>query len=149
MTRFLAESINYKVTSEYESVTLHFKSNNLKKSAYIGDFYGDPDCAIISWDEKYLVVAGCGLIIYRLVEPFNEVGVAKNSPQYSEFFNDVEDIWWINGLHQNDIDGDLKYFRFVAANKDGEFIYKLNAEVFSIGKISTIDNIQTNVNGDH
>ena len=148
MTRFLAESINYKVTSEYESATLHFKNNNFKKPVYIGHFYGDPECAIISRDEKYLVVAGCGLIIYRLVEPFNEVSVDKSSAQYSEFFSETNNIWWVNGLHQTDIDSDWKYFRFVAANKEGEVIYKMNAEDFSIEKISSsIDNIQTNVNG--
>lgn len=150
MIRYLAESINYKVTSEYESVTLHFKSNNLKKSIYIGHFYGDPDCAIISRDEKYLVVAGCGLIIYKLIEPFNEVGVAKSSPQYSEFFNDANNIWWVNGLHQIDIDSGWKYFRFVAANKEGEFIYKMDTEDFSIEKISSpVDNIQTNAKDGH
>jgi len=146
MTRYLAESINYKVTSEYESVTLYLK-NHIKKPVYIGHFYGDPDCAIISRDEKYLVVAGCGLIIYRLVEPFNQNDNTENLTQYSEFFQEPENIWWVNRLHQTDIDSDWKYFRFVAANKDGEFIYKMNSENFSIEKISSlVDNIQTNVN---
>jgi hypothetical protein len=137
MIRYLAESENYKVTSEHESVTLHFKKKLLKTSVYIGHFYGDPDCAIISRDEKYLVVAGCGLVVYRLIEPFNEVGIEKSSPQYSEFFNDPPNIWWINGLHQTDVDSDWKYFRFVAANNEGEFIYKMNSEDFSLEKISS------------
>jgi hypothetical protein len=73
-----------------------------------GDFYGDPDCGIISRDEKYLVVAGCGLIIYRLIEPFSEYGDAKNPSQDSEFFRDPENHWWIYGLHQTVIDADWK-----------------------------------------
>jgi len=137
MIRHLAESENYKVTSEYESATLHFKNKLIRKSVYIGDFYGDPDCAIISRDEEYLVVAGCGLIIYRLKEPFTEFGDSRQSTQYSEFFREPENHWWINGLHQTNIDNDWKYFRFVAANNEGEFIYKMNADDFSVEKISS------------
>ena len=135
MIRYLAESENYKVTSEYEYATLHFKNKVFGKSLYIGDFYGDPDCAIISRDEKYLVVAGCGLIIYRLKEPFTEYSGSENSTQYSEFFREPENIWWISELHQTDSDIDWKYFRFVSTHNDVEFIYKMNADVFGIEKI--------------
>ena len=142
MTRYLAESENYKVTSEYEYATLHFKNRLFCNSVYIGDFYGDPDCSIISRDEKYLVVAGCGLIIYKLKEPFKEYS-NQNSNQYSEFFREPENHWWINGLHQADVDDDWKYFRFVAANNEGEFIYKMNAEDFSFEKLaSSVDSQQ-------
>jgi hypothetical protein len=144
MIRYLAESENYKVTSEYEYATLHFKNKLFGGSVYIGDFYGDPDCAIISRDEKYLVVAGCGLIIYRLKEPFMEYVGNENSNQYSEFFREPENDWWINGLHQTDVDGDWKYFRFVASNKEGEFIYKMNVEDFNIEKIGSSVGSQAN-----
>ena len=145
MIKYLAESKNYKVTSEYESVTLHLKNKLLKQSVYIGYLYGDPDCAIISKDEKYLVVAGCGLLIYNLLEPFNEVCIDQPTFQYSEFFNNADNVWWVNGLHQTDIDADWKYFRFVAANNEGEFIYKMNAEDFNIEKISSpLDSQQAN-----
>lgn len=137
MIRCLAESENFKVTSEYEYVTLHFKNNLFVKSVYIGDFYGDPDCAIISRDEKYFVVAGCGLVIYKLKEPFKEYSDEENSDQYSEFFRKPDNIWWIKELHQTDVDDDWKYFRFVAAKNEGEFIYKMNAEDFNIEKISS------------
>jgi hypothetical protein len=142
MIRHLAESENYKVTSEYEYATLHFKNKLIEKSVYIGNFYGDPDCAIISRDEKYLVVAGCGLIIYRLITPFSEYEDSKKSTQFSEFFGEPENLWWVNGLHQTEIDSDPKWFRFVAANNDGEFIYKMNVDDFSIEKISSSNNKQ-------
>ena len=138
MTRHLAESDNFRVTSEYEYVTLHFKNRLFKKSVYLGDFYGDPDCAIISKDEKYLVVAGCGLIIYRLKEPFREYGTATPHHQYFEFFRKPPDIWWINGLNQIMADSDWKYFRFVAANSDGEFTYKMDAESFKVERIDSL-----------
>src|SRR4029078_4833828 len=85
MTRYLAESTNYKVTSEYEYVTFHFKNRPSKKPVYLGDFYGDPDCAIISKDEKYVVAGGCGLIIYRLQEPFQEYGSDNHITNISNF----------------------------------------------------------------
>ena len=110
MTRILAESDNYKVTSEYEYVTLHFKDQISRKSIYIGDFYGDPDCAIISMNEKYVVTAGCGLIIYKLQEPFNEFSNHKNPDQYIEFFREPTNIWWVKDLYQSDLD-QSKYFR--------------------------------------
>jgi hypothetical protein len=138
MTRYLAESENYKVTSEYEIVTLHFKNRLFKKPLYVGDFYGDPDCAIISRDEKYLVMAGCGLIIYRLQEPFEEYGSSKPTEQYFEFFRDPPSHWWTNGLHQTDVDSDWKFFRFVAANDEGEFIYKMDSTTFEVEKISIV-----------
>jgi hypothetical protein len=144
MIRYLAESENYKVTSEYEYATLHFKSKPLKESIDIGDFYGDPNCAIISRDERYVVVGGCGLIIYRLEEPFAEYGDDKNTNQYFEFFREPPNDWWINGLHQTNIDSDRKYFRFIAANNDGEFIYRMDAESFKVEKInSSLDNTLT------
>ena len=134
MLRYLAESENYKVTSEYEYVTLHFKNKPSRKPVYIGHFYGDPECAIISRNERYIAVCGCGLIIYKLDEPFIEYGETKNPNQYSEFFRDPH--WWINGLHQTDVDSDWKYFRFVAANEEGEFIYKMDSDSFKIEKIN-------------
>jgi len=101
-----------------------------------GDFYGDPECAIISRGEKYLIMAGCGLIIYYLQEPFEQYLYDKSSTQYFYFFNEPSNIWSINGLRQEDIDSDLDSFRFVAANDDGEFIYKMNAKTFEIEMIS-------------
>lgn len=127
MIRNLAESEHYKVTSQFEYVTLHFKGKIFKKPVYPGDFYGDPDCCIISKDEQYLVVAGCGIIVYRLAEPFNEYGSAAVVQQYAEFFREPPHHWWIRELHQAEMDGECKYFRFVAEHEEGEFVYRMNA----------------------
>ncbi len=137
MIRHLAESDNYKVTSEYEYATLHFKNYLLKKSVHIGDFYGDPDCAIISSNEKYLVIAGCGLIIYKLEEPFIDYCTDKDVNQYSVFFTDPQNTWWVEKLHQTDTDSNGKFFRFFATNNDGESLYKMNAETFQIERLES------------
>lgn len=140
MIKYLAESENYKVTSEYESVSLHFKKRLMKKPLFIGDFFGDPECAMISRDEKYVVMAGCGLIIYKLQEPFAPYGENDIPGQFFEFFRDPSNNWWINGLHQTNIDSDWKYFRFVAANDEGESIYKMDSNNFEIEMISAAPN---------
>ena len=134
--KYLAESENFKVISEYENVNLVFKNNKSKNEICIGDFYGDPECAIISKNEEYIVTAGCGLIIYFLKEPYTEFKYNKKSDQFVELFRDPKNIWWINGLHQTEIDDDWKYFRFVASNDFGEQIYKLNVENLQLEKIS-------------
>ena len=134
--KYLAESENFKVISEFETVTLLWKKEKSKKEICIGDFYGDPECAIISKNEEYVVTAGCGLIIYFLKEPFSEFQYNKKSTQFIELFRDPKNTCWINGLHQNEIDNDWKYFRFVALNDFGEQIYKLNIENLKLEKIS-------------
>lgn len=143
MERYLAESKNYKVTSEYEMVFLHFKAEPQRKPILIGDFYGDPECAIISRDEKFVVMAGCGIIIYRLQDPFKEFKYdsKKRQDQFTEFYRKEPNVWWTNGLHQTTTDMDWKFFRFVAANKDGEFIYKMDSTTFEVERINILPNI--------
>jgi hypothetical protein len=132
--RYLAESENYRVTSEYEYVTLNFKNDALNKSICIGDFYGDPTCAIISRDEKYVAMAGCGIIIYKLIEPFENFEYDKTTSQYSELFRTNNNYWWIDGLHQS-VGTDWKYIQFIARNDEGQFIYKMDTESFILEKI--------------
>jgi hypothetical protein len=127
MIRDLAESEHYKVTSQFEEVTLHFKDRIWKKPIYLGDFYGEPDCCIISGNEQYLVVAGCGLIVYRLVAPFDEYGSAADPYQYAELFKEPPHPWEISGLHQAASDADWNYFRFVAEHDEGKFVYRMHA----------------------
>lgn len=49
---------------------LNFYIQATEKVVIIGDIYGDVDIALISPDEKYCVMAGCGIIVYYLKEPF-------------------------------------------------------------------------------
>lgn len=134
MIRYLAESEHFKVTAEYETVYLQFKMHPGRRRIIIGDFYGDPQCAIISCDEKYVAIAGAGLIIYRLQEPFDSYQYETSSRQYAEFFRFEPKLWWLNGLHQDDIDQDCKYFRFIAANDEGLVIYRMDACTFELKK---------------
>lgn len=87
----LAESKHYIVYHEYESVIMEIKGTN--REIQIGDFYGDPQMAIISDDEKFCVICGCGLIIYYLREPFREYKYDMLSEQWKEWGRDEKVVW--------------------------------------------------------
>ena len=96
----LVKSENYRVVYEWETVTL--LKNDGSFSVKIGDFYGDPECGIIDENEKWCAIAGCGIIIYRLEEPFLEYEYNKKTNQWVEFGREANDIWWITNIHQHD-----------------------------------------------
>lgn len=96
----LAESKHYMVYSEYESVTMLIKAT--KKELLIGDFYGDPQGAIIAEDETYCIMWGCGVIIYYLAEPFKEYEYDIKTKQWNEWGRDKPIVWIENIESIND-----------------------------------------------
>jgi hypothetical protein len=131
MKRLLAQSEKFKIVSEYEYVHLVFNTHNIlrgDKTVYIGDFYGDPTCALISKDERYLVVGGNGIIIYLIQKPFALYDRSSISTQFKELFRDPENTLWIDALYQSELDQDWKYFRAVIDTDDDVSVYKINAE---------------------
>lgn len=96
----LAESKHYMVYSEYESVTMLIKAT--KKELLIGDFYGDPQGAIIAEDETYCIMWGCGVIIYYLSEPFKEYEYDIKTKQWNEWGRDKPIVWIENIESIND-----------------------------------------------
>ncbi|MCH5348052.1 MAG: hypothetical protein J1E40_01900 [Oscillospiraceae bacterium] len=93
----LAECKRYAVISEYETVYLIDKTANTK--IIIGDFYGDPNGAIIDPNEKFVVMYGCGIIVYFLVPPFKEYTYNTKTAQWFEIGRN-EDIMWIQKVLQ-------------------------------------------------
>ena len=73
----MAESNNYLILNEYEKVFLKLKATS--QLILIGEFYGDPDVALISDDETYCAVGGEGVIIYYLRDPFEEFSTNHKS----------------------------------------------------------------------
>jgi hypothetical protein len=96
MDSILAESKNYLITNEYEMAFLNFKNSD--KKICIGDFYGDPQVAIISNDETICVMAGCGIIVYYLKEPFEEYKYNSFSKQWKELFREKGNEKWIDDV---------------------------------------------------
>lgn len=104
--RILAESENYKIFGSYESVYLVDKSKG--SEIYIGDFYGDPNGAVIDRRERFAAMYGCGLILYFIREPFESYQYEKKSPQWFEFGRS-EPTAWIENVIQTD-DDNLELF---------------------------------------
>lgn len=98
----LTSNDNYKIANEYESVYLINKNTNSK--ILIADFYGNPASAIISLDEKYCAIVGCGLVVYFLKEPYQEYEYNLNTNQWKEWGrNNTENLIWIDSVKQKNI----------------------------------------------
>lgn len=93
----LAESNNYKVVGEYETVTLINKRTALSVS--IGDFYGDPQGAVIDTYERFAAIYGCGLIVYFIREPFENYSYGKETSQWFEVGRNEPVMWIDNVVH--------------------------------------------------
>lgn len=132
MGSILAESENLLVKNEYEKVFLIFKSNSRK--IYIGDFYGDPQAAVISNDESFCVMVGCGLIIYYLQEPFEEFGYNISTRQWKELFRESGKEWWIEDVEL--VDDSTIMFTVEEVDTENGGRYKMN--VNSIEPIKSI-----------
>jgi hypothetical protein len=91
----LAISLKFQVSHEYEVVYLD-RPNAPK--VVIGDFYGDPSCAVISPGETWCAIAGAGLIIYFLKEPFEPYQYDRLTDQWIEFGREKNDLWWVESL---------------------------------------------------
>jgi hypothetical protein len=124
----LAESKNFVIMNEYEKVFLVFKNSNRK--ICIGDFYGDPQDAIISNNECFCVMVGCGLIIYYLHEPFEEYRYNVSTNQWEELFRENGKTWWIEDVKNVDESTILISVEEVDNENGGR--YKLNVNSFEL-----------------
>lgn len=92
----LAESKKYIIFNDYETVILKIKE--LNKEILIGDFYGDPQMAIISRNETICVMCGCGIIIYYLQEPFEKYEYNKQASQWREWGRTPGEEIWVENI---------------------------------------------------
>ena len=93
----LAESKHYLVYKDYEDVTLKVKETG--REIRIGDFYGEADLAVISQDEKFCVMSGCGVIIYFLKEPFREYEYYVTTSQWKEWGRECpKEVIWVDSI---------------------------------------------------
>jgi hypothetical protein len=94
--RELARSRNYAVLHEYEEAFLETSDG---RRVSLGSFYGDPECALIDEAERWCVVAGCGLVVYFLREPFSPVNICP-SEQYVWVYPAWVNPQWVVGMSQ-------------------------------------------------
>ena len=86
--RELARSAGYIVQHEYEQACVIAADG---RQASLGEFYGDPAVALVDVEEKWCAVAGEGLVICWLEQPFG---------QYVEYFRQPGDVRWVTDLRQ-------------------------------------------------
>lgn len=87
-SREMARSAQFSIQHEYE----HAKVTRADgRHASLGEFYGDPAVALIDINEQWCAVAGEGLVLCRLEQPFG---------QCVEYFRQPGEVRWITGLRQ-------------------------------------------------
>ncbi len=89
----IAESENYAVVRECEDCYLMFK-NMSRRSVSIGDFYGDAQFALIDKNERFVVMGGCGIIIYFLHDPWDLYSYNKKTDQWLELGRGESDMYY-------------------------------------------------------
>ena len=87
-THELARSADYIVQHEYEQARVTAVDG---RHASLGEFYGDPAVALIDINEQWCAVAGEGLVLCRLGQPFG---------QSAEYFRQPGETVWITDLRQ-------------------------------------------------
>jgi len=127
--QILARGKNYSVSHEYETVWLTRPDGT---TTIIGDFYGDPQAAVVDWKERWCVVVGAGLILYRLREPFLPYEYDRESEQWWEVHRHEPDIWWIEAVYQVS-ENDLRFV--VDPYDNGAGVYELDTERLAIRRL--------------
>lgn len=89
----IARSAHYAVVREYEDCFLMFKDTD-KKQLLIGCFYGDAEFALIDRNERFVVMGGCGIIIYFLREPWDLYSSSKETDQWIELGRGDTDMYY-------------------------------------------------------
>lgn len=125
----LAKSRHYTISHEFETVLLERPGG---ARLVIGDFYGDPESAIIDWNEKWAIVVGCGLILYRLREPFLPYESNKTTEQWWEAHRLPPDVWWIEHVYQV-IDDTVRFVVDPESATAG--VYELNVASLSVVRL--------------
>ena len=126
MKRILTRSENYRITSEYEVVWLEGIAH---KPIVIGDFYGDPEMAIIDWNERWCIIAGSGLVIYYLKQPFEAYQYNYITEQWDECFRSPNNQWLIETVYQV---GDNQVRFVVDTNDKKAGVYELELDNLSV-----------------
>lgn len=80
MMRLLCQSALYEVASEWEYAYLDGSGQG--HELLVAYFEGDPRAAAIDPDERWLVVAGQGLVVYRLEPPWHPFDATIEDQQW-------------------------------------------------------------------
>ncbi|WP_407539362.1 hypothetical protein Q0M94_14495 [Deinococcus radiomollis] len=105
----------------------------------IGGMYGNAVAALITWDERYAVIVGCGIMICDLErfgekvtegESWSKTPVAHLMAEPDILFESGK-TWWFNDVEQVSADEYISEIRLATALTDVHVgIYSLNPQTF-------------------
>ncbi|QFP75876.1 hypothetical protein [Deinococcus sp. AJ005] len=91
-SRKLVESGNYSIWSDFEYIEIRDANGRRWEVGYM---YGNPEAALITWDERYAVVVGCGIMVCDL-QRFDEtvsVGQTWEDSPVVHLLAEPSDFW--------------------------------------------------------
>lgn len=89
----LCRSPHITVDHEFETVWAH--GPGVPGQPTIGDFFGDPFGAAIDDAERWCVMVGCGVIVYKLAPPWQDYNYDLTTDQWWEAYREPDDILWM------------------------------------------------------
>ncbi|GGQ95471.1 hypothetical protein [Deinococcus ruber] len=126
----LAQQGKYSVWGDFEYISIKYIDGRIWQ---IGSMYGDPQAALITWDERYAVIIGCGVMIcdlQRFGERVRDSLTWEKSPVV-HLMADPENIWWFSAVEQVLQDDVRSELRIATDLKDEHVgIYSLNPATF-------------------
>ncbi|WP_438464412.1 hypothetical protein [Marinomonas sp. PE14-40] len=114
--RILFENEAFRLYAIHEDAYLLNKlSQSVLPDIVVASIYGNPDSGLISWNNAFVALAGCGLSIYFL----------DTGESYS-IGAQADNTLWTEGIYQSEGD-EVNFVRFIAYTKDNKIrVHRLN-----------------------
>ena len=96
---WLAESENFLVYGDHDYV---FVAKSSTEQWNLGWMYGNAVAALVTWDERYAIVVGCGVMICDLLRFGEKVseGESWDETPVVHLMADPKDLWWFSAVEQ-------------------------------------------------
>jgi hypothetical protein len=133
-TRILWRSMNLTVQGEFESVRAY--GSKLPGQVVVGDHYGDVMGAAVDDAERWCVTVGCGVIVYKLADPWQEYNYDLVTDQWWEMYREPEDMLLTRDVRF--ISG-AKFTCWVRRDDREPDLYELDAEARTFAPIPAAD----------
>jgi hypothetical protein len=138
--KILARNENYIVFSRDEDLWIA-KTNSVDNKQSIGRFVGGPNCALISEDDRYLVVAGYGILLVDINKVFDNY---NNETLGKLYFRRGNRRYWISKIWENESCGDFTFY-FDSQLMQYCFYFKNNVLFESNGEKIAADEINVSL----
>ncbi|ULH16351.1 hypothetical protein MF271_07095 [Deinococcus sp. KNUC1210] len=117
---------NYSVWGDFENISIKHIDGRIWQ---VGSMYGDPQAALVTWNERYAVIVGCGIVICDLQRFGERVRGGRSWEQTPvlHLLSEPEDIWWFSATEQVLQDDEFIELRLATNLTDDHVgIYSLN-----------------------